>query len=74
MEVYTVGYVENGLGFPIAPRPAATASLVAVRLSPEKVEELLNALALLRDEAEGYNLQEGQGRRFNLFLAGWGGE
>jgi hypothetical protein len=52
----------------------ATASLVAVRLSPEKVEELLNTLARLRDEAEGYNLQEGQGRRFNLFLAGWGGE
>lgn len=52
----------------------ATASLVAVRLSPEKVEELLNALARLRDEAEGYNLQEGQGRRFNLFLAGWSGE
>ncbi len=69
-----MGYVENGLGFPIAPRPAATASLVAVRLSPEKAEELLNSLALLRDEAEGYNLQEGEDRRFYLFLAGWRGE
>jgi predicted transcriptional regulator len=52
----------------------ATASLVAVRVSPEIVGKLLNALAQLRDEAEGYNLQEGQGRRFNLFLAGWSGE
>lgn len=52
----------------------ATASLVAVRVSPEIVDKLLDKLAQLRDEAERCNLQEGEGRRFNLFLAGWSGE
>lgn len=53
------------LGFP------ATASLVVVRLAPERVDEFLDRLARLRNDAERYNLREGDGRRFSLFLSGW---
>ncbi|MBS3966861.1 MAG: hypothetical protein KGZ60_09710 [Truepera sp.] len=56
------------LGLPI------TASLVALRLTPESVDKLLKKLEQLRNDAERDNLAEGEGQRFNRFIAAWSEE